>query len=56
MKFNQIFEEILSEKIKKQEDGYHIYSRSGKHLGGPYSKKRAKKRLQEIEYFKNQNK
>jgi hypothetical protein len=40
--------------IRKEKDGYHIYGHSGKHLGGPYSEAHAKKRLQQIEYFKKQ--
>jgi len=54
MKFDQILEEVLLEYLVKKEDGYHIMSKKGKHLGGPYSKKRAVKRLRQIEYFKNQ--
>lgn len=39
--------------IRKRPDGYHIMSHDGsKHLGGPYSKAKAKKRLAQIEYFK----
>jgi len=38
--------------IRNENNGFHIYSHSGKHLGGPYSEDRAKKRLQQIEYFK----
>jgi len=31
-----------------------VVSRSGKNLGGPYkSKKKAKKRLRQVEYFKH---
>lgn len=48
--------------IKKEEDGYHIYSEKKdkdgkrKHLGGPYtSKEKAKKRLKQIEFFKHKN-
>lgn len=41
--------------IKKEADGYHVYSEKGKHLGGPYSKKKAEKRLHQIEFFKHQN-
>lgn len=40
--------------IVKREDGYHVMSEHGKHLGGPYSKEHAKKRLRQIEYFKHQ--
>jgi hypothetical protein len=43
--------------IKKQSNGYVIYSKSGKKLEGPFkTKKEAEKRLQQIEYFKNKNK
>jgi HK97 family phage prohead protease len=40
--------------IRKEADGYHIYSEDGsKHLGGPYkSLAAAKKRLEQIDYFK----
>jgi uncharacterized protein len=43
--------------IKKEKDGYHVYSEDGKkHLGGPYkTEDEAKKRLEQIEYFKNKN-
>lgn len=40
--------------IRKESDGYHIYSHDGKkHLGGPYSKTKAEDRLRQIEYFKH---
>ena len=40
--------------IVKKSDGYHIYSHDGeKHLGGPYTKEKAKLRLKTIEYFKH---
>lgn len=40
--------------IVKRKDGYHILSHDKKkHLGGPYSKEKAKKRLRQIEYFKH---
>ena len=40
--------------IKKVKDGYKVVSeKTGKNLGGPYkSKKQAKKRLQQVEFFK----
>lgn len=42
-------------KIVKREDGYHVMSERGKHLGGPYgSNDEAVKRLQQVEYFKHQ--
>lgn len=42
--------------IHKESDGYHIYSESGKHLGGPYTKEKAEDRLREIEMFKHMKK
>lgn len=41
--------------IVKEKDGYHVISeKTGKNLGGPYkTRKEAKKRLAEIEYFKH---
>lgn len=39
--------------IKKEKDGYHVYSEMGKHMGGPYSMDKAKKRLQQMEMFKH---
>jgi hypothetical protein len=40
--------------IIKRKDGYHVISESGKNLGGPYgSEAAAKKRLQQVEYFKH---
>lgn len=38
--------------IVKKNNGYHVMSEKGKHLGGPYSHEHAIKRLQQIEYFK----
>jgi len=39
--------------IRKVKDGYKVLSENGKNLGGPYkSKAEAKKRLQQVEYFK----
>jgi HK97 family phage prohead protease len=40
--------------IKKESDGYHVYSEDGKkHLGGPYSSlEAAKKRLGQVDFFK----
>ena len=42
--------------IKKVKKGYKVVSeKSGKNLGGPYkSKEQAKKRLQQVEFFKRQ--
>ncbi len=40
--------------IKKESGGYKVVSEKGKNLGGPYkTKKQAKKRLQQVEYFKH---
>jgi hypothetical protein len=39
--------------IRKVKEGYKIVSGKGKNLGGPYmSKGQAKKRLQQVEFFK----
>jgi hypothetical protein len=39
--------------IKKVKDGYKVLSEKGKNLGGPYkTEAEAKKRLQQVEYFK----
>ena len=40
--------------IKKVKKGYKVVSeKSGKNLGGPYkTKEQAKKRLQQVEFFK----
>jgi len=44
----------VDETIKKEKDGWHVYSKKGKHLGGPYSsKEEAKKRLGQVEMFKH---
>ena len=40
-------------KIVKRKAGYHVISKKGKNLGGPYkSREAAVKRLQQVEYFK----
>lgn len=40
--------------IRKEGSKWYVYSESGKNLGGPYdTKAEAKKRLQQIEYFKH---
>lgn len=40
--------------IEKEKGGYKVKSEEGKNLGGPYpSKAKAKKRLQQVEYFKH---
>ena len=42
--------------IIKVKGGYVVVSKSGKRLSKPMPKKKAKKRLQQIEYFKHQGK
>lgn len=43
--------------IIKTSKGYVVKSEAGKNLGGPYaSKEQAKKRLQQVEYFKRHKK
>ncbi len=44
--------------VVKRKDGWHVVSKDGsKNLGGPYSsEEEAKKRLQQIEYFKHKGK
>lgn len=43
--------------IRKEKGGYSVKSHSGKNLGGPYkSRKQARKRLQQVEYFKHRKK
>jgi hypothetical protein len=40
--------------IRKKKDGYRVLSEKGKNLGGPYkTKKEARKRLRQVEYFTN---
>lgn len=48
----------IVEKIVKKKDGYHVTSEDGKkNLGGPYdTEDEAKKRLQQVHYFKNKDK
>lgn len=44
----------ILEEIKKVDGGYKVVSKKGKNLGGPYkSKKKAKERLRQVEYFKH---
>jgi hypothetical protein len=54
------WDEVERKMIVKRSDGYYVVSESKdkkghhKNLGGPYSSKgRAKRRLQEVEYFKS---
>jgi hypothetical protein len=51
-----IKEDFLLERIVKRGDKWVILSKRGKKLFTTTSKKKAKKRLGEIEYFKNKNK
>lgn len=40
--------------IRRCKGGWKVVSRKGKNLGGPYrTKKEAKQRLREVEYFKH---
>lgn len=40
--------------IVKEKDGWYVKSEKGKNLGGPYrTEEQAKKRLQQVEYFKH---
>lgn len=48
------FEEALNETIIGRPGNYKVVSHTGKNLGSGYrSRKAAKKRLQQVEYFKN---
>jgi len=49
-------EEELRETIRKDGSQYTVYSKKGKRMGTYPSKKQAKKRLQQIEYFKHASK
>ncbi len=40
--------------IKKVKEGYRVLSESGRNMGTYPTKEEAKKRLQQIEYFKKQ--
>ena len=42
--------------IVKKKGGYYVVGESGRNLGGPYSKEKAKDRLRQVEYFKKKNK
>ena len=47
--------ELEEAVIRKQKDGWHVYSKNGKHLGGPYkTRKEALKRLRQVEFWKRQ--
>lgn len=39
--------------IVRRDDGWHVLSERGKHLGGPYSREGAVRRLRQVEYFKH---
>lgn len=51
-------QESLVEKIVKKSDGYYVTSEDGKkNLGGPYDNEdKARKRLQQVHYFKDKKK
>lgn len=51
-KEKSINKESAANVMKEESDGWHVYSESGKHMGGPYSKEKAQERLRQIEYFK----
>lgn len=42
--------------IKKIKDGYQVVSESGRNMGTYKTEEKAKKRLQQIEYFKHRKK
>jgi len=43
--------------IRKTSGGYKVVSKTGTNLGGPYSnKKKARRRLRQVEYYKNRGK
>lgn len=42
--------------IKKIKDGYRVVSESGRNMGTYSNEKDARKRLQQIEYFKHKKK
>ena len=43
--------------IVRRKNGWYVVSESGKNLGGPYAtRKEAKERLAEVEYFKRKGK
>lgn len=44
---------VGADVIREEGGKYFVYSESGKKLGGPYSKKGAKKRLKQVEMFKH---
>jgi 2'-5' RNA ligase len=46
----------VQEVIRKQDDGWHLYSKDGeKHLGGPYSSRDdAEKRERQVQFFKQE--
>ncbi len=44
---------ILTEFVRKVKGGYVVFSRKGRQLSKPSSKKKALKRLKAIEYFKH---
>lgn len=54
--FESKFSQILSEYIEKRGNSYFVKSEQGRNLGEFDSRKAAKKRLQQIEYFKHAKK
>lgn len=49
--------EYEESKIIKRKDGWHVISKNGKNLGGPYkTRKEALKRLRQVEHFKRGDK
>ena len=42
--------------IRKVKEGYRVVSESGRNMGTYPTKEKAKKRLQQIEYFKHKKK
>tara|TARA_R110000824_G_scaffold65637_1_gene170801 strand:+ start:604 stop:807 length:204 start_codon:yes stop_codon:yes gene_type:complete len=45
---------IFVSKVVKRKKGWHVLSEEGKNLGGPYKTEgEAKKRLQQVEFFKH---
>lgn len=54
LKLVSVHDSLINDVIKKEADGYVIYSKKGKKLSKPYkTKEEAEKRLKQIEYFKN---
>jgi hypothetical protein len=44
---------VMALTIRLEQDGWHVYSEGGKHMGGPYpDREKAEERLRQIEHFK----